>query len=344
MSADDSRRGPVLIEIEDGSATPGPDRAPPVPDGEDPPDGHAMQTVIRRGAGGGAPPSRLGRLFWGLALGLVGVAISVAAWDFATGLIARLPVLGYAVAAMGVALVIVAAGLALRELAGMARLGRLDDLRRAAEAAHDAEDPGAARAVVRRRRALYAARPEARWGLDRLAAREAEQFDADAILGLAEAEVLAPLDARALDAVEQATRQVSLVTAMVPLALAEVLGAAIANLRMMRAVAEISRGRAGVLGSWRLARAVMAHLLATGAVAVGDDLISSVAGGGVLSRLSRRFGEGVVNGALTARVGVAAIEVGRPLPLLRRARPSVTGIVRRAMSGLFTRVQAADHD
>jgi putative membrane protein len=79
----------------------------------------------------------------------------------------------------------------------------------------------------------------------------------------------------------------------------------------------------------------MAHLLATGAVAVGDDMISSVAGGGVLSKVSRRFGEGVVNGALTARVGVAAIEVCRPLPFQRGRRPSVTGVVHRALTGLF---------
>ena len=104
---------------------------------------------------------------------------------------------------------------------------------------------------------------------------------------------------------------------------------------MIRRIAEIYGGRSGTLGSWRLARAVMTHLVATGAVAVGDDLIGSVAGGGVLSKISRRFGEGVVNGALTARVGVAAIEVCRPLPFTRSRRPSVTGLVKRALTGLF---------
>ena len=79
----------------------------------------------------------------------------------------------------------------------------------------------------------------------------------------------------------------------------------------------------------------MTHLVATGAVAIGDDLIGSLAGGGVLSKLSRRFGEGVVNGALTARVGIAAIEVCRPLPFVAASRPSVTGIVRQALTGLF---------
>jgi putative membrane protein len=45
----------------------------------------------------------------------------------------------------------------------------------------------------------------------------------------------------------------------------------------------------------------------------------------------------VVNGALTARVGIAAIEVCRPLPFRAAARPSVTALVSRALAGLFGR-------
>jgi putative membrane protein len=64
-------------------------------------------------------------------------------------------------------------------------------------------------------------------------------------------------------------------------------------------------------------------------------MLSSIAGGGILSRLSRRFGEGVVNGALTTRVGVAAMEVCRPLPFRAMPRPSVSTLMRRALTGLF---------
>ena len=77
------------------------------------------------------------------------------------------------------------------------------------------------------------------------------------------------------------------------------------------------------------------HLVATGVVALGDDLIGSIAGGDVLSKVSRRFGEGVINGALTARVGVAAIEVCRPLPFATVKHPSVTALVKRSLTGLF---------
>jgi putative membrane protein len=42
-----------------------------------------------------------------------------------------------------------------------------------------------------------------------------------------------------------------------------------------------------------------------------------------------------VNGALTARVGVAAIEVCRPLPFSALARPKVRSIITQALGGLF---------
>lgn len=325
--------GPVLIDLEGDDTAPGPDRAPPVPDAGLPePQGRAMQTVATLTA---RPPSRLARWFWGLLLAVLGAVVSVAAWDFATGLIARIPILGYAVSVLIVALLLVALAAILRELAAFARLSRMDKLQSRAEAALSEDSLPKARAVVGDLERLYVRRPELDWTRARFADRRDEQFDAAALFALTEAEMLGPLDSAARAEVEAAARQVATVTAIVPLALADVVAALTANLRMIRRIAEIYGGRSGVLGSWRLTRAVMTHLVATGAVAVGDDLIGSVAGGNVLSKLSRRFGEGIVNGALTARVGIAAMEVCRPLPFSRAARPSVTGTVKRALTGLF---------
>lgn len=325
-------KGPVLIELEEDAAPPAPDRAPPVPDAS-PPKGRAMQTVAILAA---RPTSRLARWFWGLLLALTGIWLSVAAWDFATGLIARMPVLGWAVAGLAALLIMVLLAIAVKELTALSRLRRIDGLHRRAEAVLAGGDLMVARAVTARLKRLYQGREDAAWGLSRLAERESEVFDAPALLALAEIELLTPLDEAARTEVEAAARQVATVTALVPLALADVVAALTANLRMIRRVAAIYGGRAGTLGSWRLARAVMAHLVATGAVALGDDMLGSVAGGGLLSKLSRRFGEGLVNGALTARVGLAAMEVCRPLPFTAGKRPSVSGVVKRALTGLFS--------
>ena len=326
-------RGPILFDLEPGDRAPGPDTAPPVPDGDPAaPRGRAMQGAA---AFAGRRRSWLARWVWRLLAVLLAVLLSVAAWDLVTGLVARSAILGYGVAALGGALLLGLLGLGIRELAALARLGRLDRLQHAARQALAEADLALARQVTAKLQRLYARRDDTGAGRARLRRAEAEEMDADALLGVAETALLAPLDAQAAREVEAAARQVAAVTALVPLALADVAAALAANLRMIRRIAEIYGGRSGVLGGWRLMRAVLAHLVATGAVAVGDDMLGSVAGGGMLSRLSRRFGEGVVNGALTARVGVAAMEVCRPLPFARARRPSVTRLVRRALTGLF---------
>lgn len=324
----DTPRKPLILELDDEAD---PSAAPPVPDPL--PEGRAMQLA----ATATRPRSALTRLaLWSFSA-FFSFALSVAAWDFVTGLLARNVLLGWlAFALLGLA-VLAALLLALREWAAYARLRRLDTLRQASELARASADLPAARRVTSALTGLYGARAETAWGLSRLREREAEVLDADALLNLAEAELLAPLDALARAEIERASRQVATVTALVPLALADVATALAANLRMIRRIAEIYGGRSGALGSWGLMRRVFSHLLATGALALTDDLIGSVAGGGVLSKLSRRFGEGVVNGALTARVGLAAMDLCRPLPFSALDRPSTSGTVSRALSGLLQR-------
>lgn len=324
-------KGPVLIELDAAPAV-SPAEAPPVADLSAPETPVAMERAVQIAARG---PSLLGRWFWRLTLALLGLVLSVAAWDFTTGLLASNTVLG------GIAIVLVAGVLGvllligLREAAGFARLRRMDGIRRQAAQAVLDGDLRQARAAVDRILTLYSDRAELRWSLDRVKARKDDVFDPEAAFALVETEVFAPLDRAAEETVAQAARQVAAVTAMVPLALADLVTALVVNLRMIRQIAEIYGGRSGPLGNWRLNRSVMAHLVTTGAVAVGDDMVGHLAGGGIVSKISRRFGEGVINGALTARVGVAAIEVCRPLGFSAVAKPSVSKIFKRAMTGLF---------
>ncbi|MEP1330956.1 TIGR01620 family protein [Pseudophaeobacter sp.] len=332
---------PVLFDLdadEDAQQAIDVAAAPPVPDlmPDQMPQAAIQAQALRHTADQlAARPSRLAAWFWGLVLALIGAVISVAAWDFATSLIARIPLLGWVVSAGFALALVLGAVMLLRELAALARLKRVDGLRQAAVPA--AQDMAAAQAYVAKLEAFYASRADLAWQLARLADRKAEVLDADALLMISEEELLVPLDRRALQEVEAAARQVATVTALVPLALADVVVALLASVRMIRRVAQIYGGRSGLFSSWRLTRAVLAHLAATGAVAAGDDLLESVLGGSVLSKLSRRFGEGLVNGALSARVGIAAMEVCRPMPFSKLHRPSTRKVIKGALAGLFRR-------
>lgn len=275
------------------------------------------------------------RWFLTIATALVGFAISVATWDFVTGMIARNVYLGYATAAIVAVAVLLLVGLIWREWRGYMRLSRLDALRADVDAALASGTVADAQHATHRVALLYRGREDVAWGLARYDERVGDAVDAEGLIALAETELVAPLDTKALREIEAAARQVATVTAIVPMALADVFVALFANIRMIRNIAEVYGGRSGTLGSWRLLRGVTAHLVATGAVAVSDDLIGTIAGGGVLTKVSRRFGEGVINGALTARVGIAAMDVCRPMPFVQTEKPGVTHVIKRAMTGIF---------
>jgi putative membrane protein len=327
----DKQNAPVLIEL-DGAAE-SPADAPPVEEMHAP-TGQAMQTMATLAT---RRPSTLGRWFWRLLLSMILFFLSISVWNFVTALVAQNPILGWLAIALVAVFSIVCLIIILKEWAALARLAKIDTLHREAEVVIAANDLTGARTFIKKLEALYADRDDTSWARQKLSESASEAFDADTLLVHAEDTLMTPLDAQATREIESAARQVATATALVPLAFADVLVALTTNLRMIRRICEIYGGRSGALGGWRLTRAVITHLVATGAVAVGDDLIGSVGGGHLVGKISRRFGEGLVNGALTARVGIAAMEVCRPLPFSDGKKPRVTGVIRRALTGLFER-------
>ncbi|MEM7268252.1 MAG: TIGR01620 family protein [Pseudomonadota bacterium] len=325
------RRGPTVIEDLDAlpEASAGPDVAPDV---------DAQPTAVMAGFQRSARrPSLAARIFFGAVTTLLLMAVGLWFWETVEALIARN--IWLARAAMALAAV---AGLALfsivvAELAALSRLKRTDRVRELAGRARRSADRAGAERTLDMLDRLYRNRAEIAAGRSAVASKRAELLDADAMLDLAERELLAPLDQAAEAAARRGAQRVAAATALIPLALIDVLAALAVNVRMVREIAEIYGGRAGWLGSWRLMRAVVAHLVAAGALAVGDDLIGPALGGGVVAKLSRRFGEGLVNGALTARIGIAAIEVCRPLPFEALEKPGVAGLIRSAFSDLSRR-------
>ena len=120
-----------------------------------------------------------------------------------------------------------------------------------------------------------------------------------------------------------AAKRVSMVTAISPRALVDVVFVAAQALRLVRRISEIYGGRPGFFGFLKLMRSVGAHLAITGGVAVGDLLIQQVVGHGIAAKLSARLGEGVLNGMLTARVGLSAMAVCRPMPFAIEPPPGI---------------------
>ncbi len=264
-----------------------------------------------------------GGLFFSAISGIVSLAVTVWTWNFVEDLFARSAVLG----TIGLALAVIAALAAtvylIREVIAMMRQNRIARLHIALAAAHAADDSKAARAGVGELCVLYDKRRETEGARAQLRENMKQIIDGRDLINLAERTLVAPLDDRARREIAAAAKRVSVFTAISPRAIFDVFFVAGQAIVLIRKIAEIYGGRPGLLGFFKLARSVGAHLAITGAVAVGDTLLQQIVGHGLAARLSAKLGEGVLNGVLTARIGLSAMQVCRPTPFMTEKPPGV---------------------
>ena len=269
---------------------------------------------------------RYGALFLAAVSGLAFLALGISVERFIVDLFAREPVIGWVAAALAMLAFIGALGFVGREVLALWRLGHLEALKKRAEAVLESDDPAEGRAVRDALLSFYAKRPDTARGRRLVSATQGEIIDGRAMLIVLERDLMAPLDAEARQLVVQAAKRVSVVTAVSPRALIDVLFVIGQSLYLIRRIADVYGAGAGLIGFWRLARAAIAHLAVTGGMAVGDTLVQQMVGQGLAAKLSARLGEGVINGLMTARIGVAAIEVCRPLPFVQATPPSLSDL------------------
>ena len=299
-------RGTVRITPEaEPALLPVPVEAPPLP--------------ARRGFGWGT-------LFWAATAGLVVLGSGLAIVKLIEDLFARSESLGYLglglAAAAGLALAVVTG----REVFGLMRLATIEKLHARASEVLISDDRAESRAIVDDLLKVAHQNPHLARARAALTEHSGDIIDGADMIRLAERELMTPLDQEARRIVSSAAQRVSVVTAVSPRALFDVLFVFVASLRMIRLLARLYGGRPGALGMISLMRHVISHLAITGGMAASDSLVQQVLGHGIAAKLSQRLGEGVLNGLLTARLGLAAIDVTRPLPFTALPRPALTDL------------------
>jgi putative membrane protein len=270
---------------------------------------------------------RWAMLFWGALGGLLLLAIGIAVSDLITNLLARNQELGWLGLAFAILAMVSLLVIAVREATGLMRLATVEKLRQRAAEMIVSDDRIEGRTLVHELLDLTRKMPHLARGRADLEGHLGEIIDGSDMVRLAERELMTPLDQQARKLISMAATRVAVVTAVSPRAVVDILFVFGTALTLVRRLAFLYGARPGTLSLARLLRQVVMHLAVTGGLAASDSLIQQMLGHGIAAKLSARFGEGVLNGLLTARFGLAAVDLIRPVPFAALPRPTLSDLM-----------------
>jgi putative membrane protein len=154
------------------------------------------------------------------------------------------------------------------------------------------------------------------------------------VLCLFEQQVLAPIDKLAIKQVSNNASAASVMIAVSPFALLDMLIVLWRNIRMMNQVSGIYGLHLGYWGRVSLIRKIFHTMLYAGAAEILSDAGNYALSAGITGKISTRVAQGMGAGVLTARIGLKAINESRPMPWISESKPGLSGISKQLLADL----------
>jgi len=147
-------------------------------------------------------------------------------------------------------------------------------------------------------------------------------------------QVMKDIDQQAYRVVTQRSQETAVMVMISQIAILDAILTLWRNVRMIRDVATLYGARPGFFGSMSLIGSVLQNLIYAGASEVVADGVAEMMGSSMLSIMSAQAAQGLGSGVLTARLGLHAIRVCRPLPFTDENKPRLKDIRREIISSL----------
>lgn len=203
----------------------------------------------------------------------------------------------------------------LRRHAGLRQ--RLDDL--------DEADAGEARHLAEAlREQMRLDRDDPHWQAF-LAAHQSHHDGAETRALLAH-HLLAPRDRQARRLISRMAGDTAVMVAVSPLTLVDMLLVAWRNLAMLERIAALYGLELGYASRLKLFRQVLANLAFAGASEIASEASMELFSMNLAGKLSTRAGQGLGVGLLSARLGLRALRLTRPLPFIDGEAPRVADL------------------
>ncbi len=145
--------------------------------------------------------------------------------------------------------------------------------------------------------------------------------------------VIRPLDRRAESAIRKAALRAFGITALSPTSLTDAVFFVAVSLRMMREVAEAYGLRPTAASTTHLLRRLVREAGKLGAIDLATASLMQHLGGGAAERLSSAAAESLYAAQRMARLGIAAMQLTRPVPFAPDELPTLSSLVGGLMRG-----------
>ena len=146
------------------------------------------------------------------------------------------------------------------------------------------------------------------------------------IIDLYDALVIAQQDKQALDIVTRYATEAAALVAVSPLAMADMLLVGWRSFKMIEKLADLYGIELGYWSRLKLFKAVLVNMATAGASEMVVDASVDLLSMDLAGKVSTRAGQGIGVGILTARLGIKAMALLRPLPWVEQRRVKLSQV------------------
>lgn len=162
------------------------------------------------------------------------------------------------------------------------------------------------------------------------------------IMLLFEQQVLSGIDKQVVDQISHEASASAVLIAVSPFALVDMLLVVWRNLKMINQISQSYGIKTGYWVRIKLIRKMCHNIIYAGASELAADASVWALGGSMTARLSSRVAQGLGAGVLTARMGIQAARLCRPMPFTHNPAPSIGKIASQVLSRLKKMEPGAD--
>ncbi len=223
-------------------------------------------------------------------------------------------------------LVVTASSLLYREFHEYKKVKNVASLQQACLAAQTSSDFFSGQKLVGKISKLSITTATDKANLERFQSSYVDSHSSQEMLDLYSRMVLQTKDKQAFAIVTKHSVNASILTAISPFVLLDTVIMLWRNGRMINEIAQSYGGRPGFFGSLVFARQAVSYIAIAGASEFASDGAIEALGGQLASAVSVRAGQGIINGLLTAKLGLLVMGLSRPIPFTSDNKPRLKDI------------------